>query len=80
MGVVIFVNDLFYAAGPILQGAEVYHVITALFAVLMSTIVIIGIVFRPRFWLRIWVGVDTVALALLYFAAMTTLYFLSKPA
>lgn len=80
MGVVIFVNDLFYAAGPILQGAEVYHVITALFAVLMSSIVIIGIVFRPRFWLRIWVGVDTVALALLYFAAMTTLYFLSKPA
>ena len=80
MGVVIFIVDLFYAAGPILQGAEVYHVITALFAVLMSSIVIIGIVFRPRFWLRIWVGVDTVALALLYFAAMTTLYFLSKPA
>ena len=80
MGVVIFIDDLFYAKGPILQGADIDHIITALFAVLMSGIVIIGIVFRPRFWLRLWVGVDTIALAVIYLAAMTTIYLLSKPA
>ena len=80
MGVIIFIDDLFYSAGPILQGVDMGHVITALFALLMSGIVIIGIIFRPRFWLRAWVGVDTAVLAVLYFGAMVTLYFLSKPA
>ena len=80
MGVIIFIDDLFYASGPILQGVAMEHIITALFAVLMSSIVIIGIIFRPRFWLRSWVGVDTAALTVLYFGAMITLYLLSKPA
>ncbi len=57
MGVIIFVDDLFYASGPILRGVDMNHIVTALFAVLMSSIVIVGIIFRPRFWLRIWVGV-----------------------
>lgn len=78
MGVIIFVNDLFYSAGPILQEVDVEHVITALFAILMSSIVVIGIIFRPRFWLRVWVGADTVALAVLYFAALITLYHLGR--
>ena len=78
MGVVIFIDDLFYAAGPILRGVDVNHVITALFALLMSSIVIIGIIYRPRFWLRIWVGVDAAALVILYFGAIVTLYFLSN--
>ncbi len=78
MGVIIFLVDLFYDAGPILQGAEMYHIVTALFAILMSSIVIIGIVYRPRFWRRIWVGVDTAALVILYVGAMVTLYLLSS--
>lgn len=78
IGVIIFVDDLFYAPGPILQGVSGDHVITALFAVLMSSIVIIGIIFRPRFWLRVWVGVDTVVLTVLYFGALATLYMLSR--
>ncbi len=78
MGVIIFIDDLFYAAGPILQGVDMDHVITALFALLMSGIVIIGIIFRPRFWRRIWIGVDTAVLVILYFGAMVTLYLLSS--
>ncbi len=78
IGVIIFIDDLFYSTGPILQGVDVEHVITALFAILMSGIVIIGIVFRPRFWLRIWVGVDTAALAVIYLGAIVTLYLLSS--
>lgn len=80
MGVIIFVDDLFYSAGPILQGVNINHLITALFAVLMSSIVIIGIIFRPRFRWRIPVGVDTAALVILYAGAMVTLYLLGKPA
>lgn len=79
MGIIIFVNDLFYSAGPILQSVDVNHIITALFAILMSSIVVIGIVFRPRFWLRMWVGMDSVALALMYVGALVTLYLLSSP-
>ena len=77
MGVTIFIDDLFYAAGPVLHVVDMEHIITALFALLMSSIVIIGIIFRPRFWLRVWVGVDTAALILLYSGAMVTLYLLS---
>lgn len=79
MGVIIFINDLFYSAGPILQSVDVNHLVTALFAILMSSIVVIGIVFRPRFWMRIWVGMDSVALALMYCGALVTLYLLSRP-
>jgi cation:H+ antiporter len=78
MGVIIFVNDIFYTKGPILQGVDMNHLITALFAILMSAVVIVGIVFRPRFKGRIWIGADTVAIVMLYAAAITTLYFLSK--
>ena len=78
IGVIIFIDDLFYAAGPILQGVGMEHIITALFAILMSGIVMIGIIFRPRFWRSIWIGVDTAVLVILYFGAMVTLYLLSS--
>lgn len=78
LGVIIFVADLFYAEGPVLLGVSADHVITALFALLMSSIVIIGVIFRPRFWLRIWVGLDTTALAIMYCGAITTLYLMSR--
>jgi cation:H+ antiporter len=74
MGVTIFVDDLFYTAGPILSYAAMDHVGTALFAILMSCVVIIGLIFRPRFWPRIWVGIDTAVLILLYFGAVVVLY------
>jgi cation:H+ antiporter len=76
MGVTIFVVDLFYTSGPILSYISVGHIGTALFAILMSCAVLIGLIFRPRFWPRIWVGIDTVTLILLYFIAMSVLYFL----
>jgi cation:H+ antiporter len=78
IGVIIFIDDIFYASGPILQGVSMNHIITALFAILMSSVVIIGIIFRPRFWLRIWVGMDTTALMILYIGAIVTIYFLGS--
>lgn len=78
IGVVIFINDLFYAPGPILQGVSINHVVTALFAILMSCVVIIGIIFKPRLWLRIWVGLDTSVLMVLYIGAIVTIYYLGS--
>ncbi len=78
MGVVIFVDDIFYSAGPILSVVDNTHVITALFAILMSCIIIIGITFKPRLWLKSWIGIDTAALAILYFGAILTLYLLGN--
>ncbi len=78
MGVTIFVVDLFYTTGPILSYAAMDHIGTALFAILMSCVVIIGLIFRPRFWPRIWVGVDAMALIFLYVGAIVVLYVLGK--
>lgn len=75
MGVVIFVNDVFYSAGPVLRDVSAGHVLTALFALVMSCVVIIGIIFRPRAWLRGWVGVDTAVLVVLYLSALAAIYF-----
>jgi len=79
MGVVIFVDDLFYTTGPILSYAAIDHIGTALFTILMSCVVIIGLIFRPRFWPRIWVGLDAAALILLYFCAIGVQYLLGRP-
>jgi cation:H+ antiporter len=77
MGVIIFVADLFYKPGSILQGVDSIHIMTALFAILMSSIIIISIIFRPRMWLKAWMGVDTVVIAVIYLAAIISLYILS---
>lgn len=78
MGFIIFMVDLFYAPGPVLQGVDIVHIITALFAILMSCVVIMGVIYRPRLWLRI--SVNTILLIVFYLGAMVTLYSLSKPA
>ena len=79
MGVVIFVGDLFYTTGPILSYVTMDHISTALFAVLMGCVVILGLIFRPRFWPRIWVGLDTAVLILLYLGAIGVLYLQGGP-
>jgi cation:H+ antiporter len=74
IGVIIFLNDLFFSEGPILNYVSTGHVLTALFALMMSSIVIIGIIFRPKVWMKSWVGIDTTFIAVLYVAALVTLY------
>ncbi len=78
MGVTIFVDDLFFTEGPILSYASTDHIFTALIAMLMSCVVIIGLIYRPRFWPRIWVGIDTTGLVALYIGAIAVLYFLGN--
>jgi len=42
---------------------------------MMSSIVIIGVIFRPKSWMKSWVGIDTTFIAILYVSALVTLYF-----
>lgn len=78
MGVIIFVDDLFFTNGPIMENVDTAHIVAALFSIMMSCIVIIGIVFKPKRWLRYWVGIDTAALGLLYIGAVAMLYLLGR--
>jgi cation:H+ antiporter len=78
MGVTVFVDDLFFTKGPILSYASPDHIFTALIAMLMSCVVIIGLIYRPRFWPRIWVGIDATGLVILYSGAIAVLYLLGK--
>ena len=45
---IIGIDDLFYTQGPILHGVSQNHILTALVALLMTGIVIVGLVSRPR--------------------------------
>jgi cation:H+ antiporter len=75
IGIVVFLDDLVFGGGPLLASVSMGHILTALFALMMSSVVIIGIVFRPKIWLKSWVGIDTTFIALLYIAALVALYF-----
>ena len=78
IGVIIFLNDLFFSGEPILKYVSSGHILTALFALMMSSIVIFGIIFRPKTWLKSWVGVDTSFIAILYIGALVALYLFGK--
>lgn len=45
---IILVSDIFFRQGPILAHVEMLHVVTCLFGLIMSGIVIISLVQRPR--------------------------------
>lgn len=46
--VILAVNDLFYTPGPLFAVVSPSHVMTALTAVMMSALVIVGLIYRPQ--------------------------------
>ncbi|MDP6771420.1 MAG: hypothetical protein QF704_12040 [Anaerolineales bacterium] len=48
MGIVLFVDDIVYVEAPLWVGVADIHSLTALLAILMTTVVIVGLVVRPR--------------------------------
>jgi len=75
IGIIIFIDDLFFQKGPVFEFISPGHVLTALFALMMSGLVILGIVFKPKLSKKSWVGLDTVLIGVVYIAAMLALYF-----
>lgn len=48
MGIVLFVDDIVYVEAPLWVGVADIHSLTAVLAILMTTVVIVGLVVRPR--------------------------------
>ena len=78
MGIIIFIDDLCYTRGPLLSDVSQVHIFTALIALMMTCVVTIGLIFRPRFWPRAWVGFDAAALLILYVGAFYVLFLLGS--
>ena len=48
MGFVLFLNDAAHSSGPIWEVASQIHILTATLSILMTAIVVLGVVNRPR--------------------------------
>ena len=68
------IEDLFYAKGPVLLHVSQNHVVSALSAMMMSGIVVIGLLYRSNS--RLFKVVDWVSMALLvlYVLNFTMIY------
>ncbi|MFZ5524153.1 MAG: sodium:calcium antiporter [Pseudomonadota bacterium] len=60
--VILAVDDLFYAKGPLFAHVDASHALTAFTAVMMSALVIVGLVFRPQG--RVVLGLTWISLGL----------------
>jgi cation:H+ antiporter len=60
--VILAVDDLFYAKGPLLANVDASHALTAFTAVMMSALVTVGFIFRPQG--RVVLGLTWVSLGL----------------
>lgn len=60
--VILAVDDLFYTKGPLLANVDASHALTAFTAVMMSSLVAVGLTFRPQG--RVVLGLTWVSLGL----------------
>jgi len=59
---ILAIDDLFYTKGPLLANVEASHALTAFTAVMMSSLVVVGLIFRPQH--RAVLGLTWVSLGL----------------
>lgn len=60
--IILAIDDLFYLDGPLLASVESSHALTAFTAVMMSALVTVGLIFRPKG--RVVLGLTWVSLGL----------------
>jgi cation:H+ antiporter len=65
--VIIAVDDLFYATGPLLSDVDPNHVVSALTAIMMTGVAVVGFLYRPHRIHHIigWASITMAALFLL---------------
>lgn len=68
--IILAVDDLFYTNGPLLAHVDASHALTALTAVMMSSLVIVGLIFRPQ--QRVMLGLTWVSLGLFMLYVLNT--------
>jgi cation:H+ antiporter len=60
--IILAIDDLFYTKGPLLAHVDASHALTAFTAVMMSSLVVVGLIFRPQH--RAVLGLTWVSLGL----------------
>lgn len=60
--IILAIDDLFYTGGPLLAHVDTSHALTAFTAVMMSALVTVGLIFRPKG--RVVLGLTWVSLGL----------------
>lgn len=67
---ILAVDDMFYTKGPLLANVDASHVLTAFTAVMMSALVTVGFIFRPRG--RVVLGLTWISLVLFMLYVLNT--------
>ena len=60
--IILSIDDLFYTDGPLLANVDISHALTAFTAVMMGSLVAVGLTFRPQG--RVFLGLTWVSLGL----------------
>ena len=68
--VILAIDDLFYTKGSLLANVDASHALTAFTAVMMSSLVTVGLIFRPQG--RIVLGLTWVSLGLFLLYVLNT--------
>ena len=63
--IILSIDDLFYTDGPLLANVDISHALTAFTAVMMGSLVAVGLTFRPQG--RVFLGLTWVSLGLFMF-------------
>jgi cation:H+ antiporter len=71
---IVAIDDLLYAGGPILSRVSPIHAVSAMSATVMSGIVIVGLLYRPRVRIFRTVGWVSLGLLLIYLLNSYVLY------
>jgi cation:H+ antiporter len=71
---ILAVDDLFYAAGPVLNDVSQSHAIMGLMAMLMTGITVVALIYRVRKKTFLRLSWDAIALILAYFISLLILY------
>jgi cation:H+ antiporter len=74
---ILFIDDLFYTKGHLLKDAAESHLVSAIAVIIMSSIAIIGIVYKSK-GKRYFLAWDTFLILIIYIFNMILLYKLSK--
>jgi cation:H+ antiporter len=70
---ILAIDDIFFARGPILSFANPSHVISALSAICMTAIAVIGLTYRAE-RKRLFMAWDSIGIMLVYISNVTLLY------
>ena len=77
MGFVLFVDDLVYSQGAVWAAVSQVHILTGLIAILMTVVVMVGVLTRPRSRMRLGWTPEGLALVAAYIAAAVLVFMLA---